>query len=205
MSGLLARAAGAFVAPSAATAIVAAGARMAVLGHPSEAIAVAAALAGELRAREHAPAALLAVWPGERVTGALAGAGARRLAARLEGRELTVIARGRLAWLALDSAAPAAARSLSRAEAATDGPSVLAVCGPRCPTIDALLVERDLVLLVTAPGAAPALSEIALADLAGCRAPVLACPPVRLIASRLLALGGRGRLRDVPLLLEAPR
>jgi len=198
VSGLLTRAAGAFIAPAVTASAPVAGARAAVLGRAPQAIAVAAALAGELRARERAPAALLAVWPGERPLGALAAAGARRLAARLEGRELPAVARGRLAWLALEATAEDAARSLARAEAATDGPSVLAACGPRCARIDALLDERDLVLLVIAPEADPSLFEIALADLVGCRAPVISCPPIHAAPARLLALAGRGRLGHIP-------
>jgi len=199
MSGLLTRAAGAFVVPAASSEPASVtGARAAVLGRASDALAVGAALAGELRVREHAPAALLAVWPGERPIGAMAAAGARRLAARLQARELPAVARGRLAWLALDASPQDAARSFARAEAATDGPSVLAVCGPRCPWMDKLLAERELVLLVTGTDAAQALTELAFADLVGCRGPVVACPPILATSARLLALAGRGRLRDVP-------
>jgi hypothetical protein len=65
MTGFLARAASFVVEPHAATeprAAAPAGARALVLGSPADAPPFAAALAGALRARERAPAALVCVW-----------------------------------------------------------------------------------------------------------------------------------------------
>ncbi len=206
--GLLARAAATFVEPTAAPSVAAAprvATRAVVLGRPDDAVALAAALAGELRARDRASAALLAVWPGERRLTALASPGARRLVARLEGRGIEAAARGGLAWLALNGSAEEACTSLTRAQAATDGPAVLAVCGPRCPAIDSILDDHDLVILAAPPGGDPALADLAVADLAHRPAPVVVCPAVATLPARLLALAGRGRLRQLwPALLEVP-
>lgn len=203
MTGLLARAAAAFVEPApAAVAPVAAalprGARAVVLGRPADALALAAALAGEMRARERAAAALLVTWPGEPPRPAPAYRAAHRLATRLGSRGLEAVARGRLAWLALPGPSVAAAAACVRAEAATDGPTVVTVTGPRCDALDALLDECDLVLVALPPDADPALAELALAGLANCLAPVVACPPLSGASARLLALAGRGRMRDAP-------
>src|SRR4051812_34384022 len=66
MTGLLARAAALVVEPRAPTdpppATAPAASRALVLGSPSTAPPVAAALAGSLRAQDRAPAALLCVW-----------------------------------------------------------------------------------------------------------------------------------------------
>jgi hypothetical protein len=203
MTGLLARAASAFLEPAPAavvpaTAALPQAARALVLGRPADALPLAAALAGELRARERAAAALLVSWPCEPPRPALAARPAQRLAARLDSRGLEAVARGRLAWLALSGPSVGAAAATVRAEAATDGPSVVAVTGPRCDALDALLDESDLVVVVLPRDADPALAELALAGLAACRAPVIACPPLSGAPTRLLALAGRGRLRHAP-------
>lgn len=203
MTGLLARAAAAFVEPATPAVAPAAtapprGARALVLGRPADALALAAALAGELRARERAATALLVTWPCEPPRPAPASRAAHRLAARLDARGLEARARGRLAWLALAGTSVAAAAACVRAEAATEGPAVIAVTGPRCAALDALLDECDLVVVVPPRDADPALAELAVAGLEGCRAPVVACPPLSGASTRLLALAGRGRLRDVP-------
>jgi hypothetical protein len=79
----------------------------------------------------------------------------------------------------------------------------VAVTGPRCNALDALLDECDLVVIVPPRDADPALAELALAGLAACRAPVIACPPLSVASARLLALAGRGRMRHVPPVLGA--
>lgn len=204
MTGLLARAASVFVEPAAAvpTAADAAArrppARALVFGRPADAVPVAAALAGELRARERAAAALLVTWPGEPPRPALGARAAQRLAARLDARGLEAVARGRLAWLALAGPAAGAAAAAVRAEAATDAPAVVAVTGPRCAATDALLDERDLVVVAVARDTDPALAELAVAGLSGSSAPVVASPPLDGAAIRLLALAGRGRLGQAP-------
>jgi hypothetical protein len=203
MTSLLARAAAAFVEPAPAAVVPAAGAlpraaRALVLGRPADALPLAAGLAGELRARERAAAALLVCWPCEPPHPVLAARPAQRLAARLDSRGLEAVARGRLAWLALSGPSGGAAAATVRAEAATDGPTVVAVTGPRCDALDALLDECDLVMVALRPDADPALAELALAGLAATRAPVIVWPPLSGASTRLLALAGRGRLRHAP-------
>lgn len=200
MTGLLARAAATFVEPAGAGAVpvvtaLPRSARTLVLGRPAEALPFAAALAGELRVRERAGAALLVGWPCEPPRPAPAARPARQLAVRLESRGLEAVARGRVAWLALSGPSVGAAAAALRAEAVTAGPTVMAVAGPRCEALDALLDESDLVVVVLPLDADPALAELAIASLAACRAPVIACPPLSGTTARLLALAGRGRLR----------
>jgi hypothetical protein len=203
VTGLLARAASAFVEPAPAvvapvTAAPSLAARALVFGRAADTLPLAAALAGELRVREHAAAALLVTWPGEPPRPALATRSAQRLAARLDSRGMEPVARGRLAWLALSGPTVAAAAAVVRAEAAVDVPTVVAVTGPRCGALDALLEERDLVVVVLPRDADPALEELALAGFAACRAPVILFPPLEGASLRLLALAGRGRLRQAP-------
>jgi hypothetical protein len=203
MTGLLARAASAFVEPAPALvspAVVALpqAARALVLGRPADALPVAAALAGELRAREHVAAGLLVTWPGEPPRPAVAARPAQRLAARLDARGFEAVARGRLAWLALSGPSVGAAAATVRAEAATEVPAVVAVTGPRCDALDALLDERDLIVVVVPRDADPALAELALAGFEARRATVVVCPPLESVPLRLLALAGRGRLRSAP-------
>lgn len=209
MTGLLARAASAFVEPAPVIAVSTAAAlpqmsSALVFGRPADALSLAAALAGELRSREHAAAALLVVWPGELPRPAPATRAALRLAVRLDARGLAAVARGRLAWLALSGPSVGAAAAVVRAEAAAGVPSVVAVTGPRCDALDALLEERDLVVVVLPRDADPALEDLALADLAACRAPVMICPPLEGSYLPLLALAGRGRLRQAPAVAGAP-
>jgi hypothetical protein len=208
VTGLLARAAAAFVEPAPALAAPAAsvpreGGRALVLGRPADAISLAAALAGELRARERAGTALLVTWPGEPQRPAPATRPARRLAAHLDARGVGAIPRGRLAWLALSDTSVGAAAAVLRAEAAVDVPSVAAITGPRCDALDALLEERDLVVVVLPRDADPALAELALAGLAACRAPVVVCAPLEGATYRLLALAGLGRWREAPVAAAA--
>ncbi len=171
--------------------------RALVLGRPSEAVPVAAALAGGLREQHRAPGALFVAWPATAPPrAALATPAASRLAARLQARGLDAVARGRLAWLALrpDELALAA-----RAAAAVDVPVVVAVTGPRTPATDALLAEQDLVVLVVGPDAQPELETLALASLADCAAPVLIRHPLDSPGARPAAMAGWGRLRlEVP-------
>src|SRR3954465_14954662 len=117
MSGLLERAAEALrAAPADASGVLPRFApRALVLGRPDDAGPVAAALpggaggqgaaalAGGLREQDRAAGALLVVWPSAAPPRpALGTPTASRLAARLGARGLGAVARGRLAWLALD-------------------------------------------------------------------------------------------------------
>jgi hypothetical protein len=171
--------------------------RALVFGRPGEATPVAAALAGGLRERHRASAALLVAWPSAAPRHAALGTpAASRLAARLQARGLDAVARGRLAWLALRSDEVALA---ARATAAVDVPAVIAVTGPRTAATDALLAEQDLVVLVVGADAEPGLGELALAGLGSCVAPVVVHRPLVSPGARPAAMAGWGRLRvEVP-------
>ena len=203
MTGLLARAASAFVEP--APALVAPAAAALPAGRPrARARPSGRRDSGRRRPGRRAAgararaAAVLVTWPGEPPRPALAARPAQRLAARLDARGLEAVARGRLAWLALSGPSVGAAAAAVRAEAATEVPAVVAVTGPRCGALDALLDERDLIVVVLPRDADPALAELALAGLAARRATVVVCPPLESAPLRLLALAGRGRLRHAP-------
>lgn len=121
---------------------------------PAASGALALALAGAVGAG----AALACTWAGGpcRIT-VPATRSARRLAARLTGRDLAATATGRLVRLDLPDdpgeAAATAARATPAALAA-GAPSVVALGGPRSPAVDVLLDAADLVV-VAVPAEAP--------------------------------------------------
>jgi hypothetical protein len=185
--------------------------RAAVLGAPGVVVPVAAACAGELRARERAAAALLCIWrPGEvepepepesdgpavRSPAGATTPGARRLAGRLATHELGATACGRLAWLALEREAAAAAGQVRRCLALARAPLVLAVAGPRPAALEPLLAEFDLAIAVLAPDTDPALRELAVATLTARRRHVVA--PLAPGPPRWAAMAGLARLRALP-------
>jgi hypothetical protein len=183
-----------------------------VLGAPAAVVPVAAACAGELRARAKAAAALLCIWrPAARPSPDIerdaavpsaqspAGAttqGARRLAARLVAHGLPVTACGRLAWLALEHDPIAAAGQARRCIAVTDVPVVLAIAGPRPPALEPVLAEVDLAIAVLPPDIDPALPELALGTLRARERVVLA--PLPPGPPRWAAMAGLARLRSLP-------
>jgi hypothetical protein len=199
VSGLLDRAASALATPTSGLAAAPPrfAARALVLGRPGDAVPVAAALAGGLREQDRAAGALLVTWPAPAAPRAALGTpAASRLAARLQARGLGAVARGRLAWLALEAGELALA---ARAVAAVDVPAVIAVTGPRTAASDELLSEQDLVVLVVGSDVEPALAELALGGLERCGAAVLARRPLESPGARPAALAGWGRLRlEVP-------
>jgi hypothetical protein len=169
--------------------------RLAVLGPPAAVPALAAAVALTWRARAGVPSALVALWRASAAHGVPPGAsgpvlpGAAAFAARLTRRDLPVTARGRLTWLALPATCDDALPMLRHAEAAAgDLPVVLALARPREPAVDALLAERELLVVAADPGSA--LAEAAATDVAALRAPVRARRPVPPGAARLAALAG---------------
>ncbi len=201
-----------------APAVGAAPIQAAVLGAPAAVVPVAAACAGELRARSRAAAALICIWrPGEAPAPALepepdapdapdapaarspAGAttpGARRLAARLAAQDLNATACGRLAWLALAPDPAAAAGQFRRCRAAAGAPLVLAVAGARPAPFEPLLADLDLCVAVLPPDIDPALRELTVATLpAGGHAVV---PPLAPGPPRWAAMAGLARLRSLP-------
>jgi hypothetical protein len=187
-------------------------AQAAVLGAPAAVVAVAAACAGELRARSRSATALLCIWrpagvppappesePELAAARSPAGAttpGAGRLAARLVAHELPATACGRLAWVALAPDPGVAVGQFRRCRTLAGAPLVLAVAGARPPEFEPLLAELDLCLAVLAPDGDPALHELALSRLPtrshAVVAPVAPGPP------RWAALAGLGRLRSLP-------
>jgi hypothetical protein len=180
--------------------------RLAVLGSATTAPPLGAAVALAARMRAHAPAALVALWRPQGASGSVPGPatpalpGAAALGARLARRCLPVTARGRLVWLVLDDAGTEAARLVRHAEAAAgDVPSVLALARPRDAAVDALLAERELIIVAADPGSA--LETVALDDLAELPVPARACPPPAAGAARLTALAGL-RASGVPPLGE---
>jgi hypothetical protein len=184
--------------PARARGIAASIPRVAVLGPAGDVPALAASAALALRARARASAAVVLLWPAEAsgdgapfvppgVPPVAGWPAARLLARRLARRGTRVAARGRLVWIALDDAVddPAAARAEA---AAGDLPSALAIMRPRDGGVDAMLTERDLVLVAGEPE--QPLGRLALDDFAvlGVAARVVAPPPAG--AGRLAALGG---------------
>ena len=201
MSGVLERAASAFVtrpaAPGTRIDVAVApprfAARALVLGSARDAVPVAAALAGGLRERERAAGAVLITWPAPVAPRpALGTPAASRLVANLQARGLTAVARGRLAWVALRHDELALAR---RALAAVDVPAVVAISGPRTAATDQLLADQEHIVLVTAADADPRLAELACAALAEQNVPVTARGPLITPGARATALAGWGRLR----------
>ncbi|HTE60094.1 MAG TPA: hypothetical protein VK631_07055 [Solirubrobacteraceae bacterium] len=183
----------------------------AVLGAPAAVVPVAAACAGELRARARSAAALLCVWrpaalsvpavdsavPAAQSPAGATTPGARRLAARLAADGLPATACGRLAWLALESEPAAAAGQYRRCLAVGGGgPVVLAVAGARPPAFEPLLAELDLAIAVLPADIDPALRELALATLRSRDRAVL--PPLPPGPPRWAAMAGLARLRSLP-------
>jgi hypothetical protein len=184
--------------------------RAAVLGAPAAVVPVAAACAGELRARSKAAAALICIWrpsrapaleldPAAPAAQSPAGAttpGARRLASRLATDDLAATACGRLAWLALDPAPAEAARQLRRCMTMAGAPLVVAVAGPRPEPFEPLLAELDFCVAVLPADADPVLRELAIARLPGRRHAVV--PPLPPGPPRWAAMAGLARLRSMP-------
>ena len=185
-----------------------------VFGQPSLAIPVAAACAGELRARTDAPAAVLCVWqppdPASRVRddedpsdertrstpGGATTPAARRLAARLAAHGTDATACGRLAWARLPDDVPTAAASARRSLAIAEAPVVVAVTGARAAAFDDLQDEIPIAIAVLPPDADPALRSLVLGSLpAGTR---LIAPPLPSGPPRWAAMAGLGRLRSLP-------
>jgi hypothetical protein len=181
----------------------------AVLGAPAAVVPVAAACAGELRARSKAAAALICIWrpspapvlepePEAPAAQSPAGAttpGARRLASRLGAQDLPATACGRLAWLALDPEPPEAAGQFRRCMTMAGAPLVLAVAGPRPEPFEPLLADLDLCVAVLPADIDPALRELAIARLpARDHAVIAPLPPG---PPRWAAMAGLARLRSL--------
>jgi hypothetical protein len=219
MTGLFSRVGAFFLDPASAPAAeasppaaVAVPQAAAVLGAPAAVVPVAAACAGELRARRGAGAAVICIWrpepapppageagapePPARSPAGATTPGARRLASRLTAHKLVATACGRLAWLALDPDAEAAAVQVRRALAVAGAPLVLAVAGPRPEPFEPLLRGMDLAIAVLAPDAEPSLRALAAATLPADDRAILA--PLASGPPRWAAMAGLARLRALP-------
>jgi hypothetical protein len=173
-------------------------------------VPVAAACAGELRARARSAAALLCVWrpaaaptpavesavPSARSPAGATTPGARRLAAQLVAHGLPATACGRLAWLALEPQPATAANQFRRCLAVGGGAVVLAVAGARPQAFEPLLAELDLAIVVLPSDIDPALCELALATVRSRDRAVL--PPLPPGPPRWAAMAGLARLRSLP-------
>jgi hypothetical protein len=182
----------------------------AVLGAPAAVVPVAAACAGELRARSKSPAALICIWrpsqapalelePEALAARSPAGAttlGARRLASRLGAHDLPATACGRLAWLALDPEPAEAARQFRRCMTMAGAPLVVAVAGPRPEPFEPFLADLDFCVAVLPADADPVLRELAIARLPGRGRAVV--PPLPPGPPRWAAMAGLARLRSIP-------
>jgi hypothetical protein len=197
MSGVLERVAEFFLAPperSREAVVLPPAVRAVVLGAPSDAPPLAAALALSLRAGCGAPAAVVATWGGRgemRPTGA--SRAAARLAARLTAHELPSTARGRLAWLELPAEPASATHAVRRASALVDGPLVTALAGGRPAELDGLVAEHDLAVVAADPETA--LARAAVAGLAEQGIAASARAPLRRGVQRTLALAGLAAAR----------
>jgi hypothetical protein len=167
----------------------------AVLGAPAEAVPVAAACAGELRAHARAAAALLCVWGGGEAPAGATTPAVRRLAARLAAHGLGATASGRLAWVALDSSPARAATQVMHARALAATPIVLAVAGPRPAALEPLVADADLALVVLAAEAEEPLRALALETLPSRVS--LAVPPLPPGPPRWAAMAGLARMRSL--------
>jgi hypothetical protein len=203
MTGLLERAADFFLAPevpaAGPVATVPDAARTVVVGARRDALPLAAAVALVLRAEDRAAAAVVAVWAGgdaRPLPRGPATPAASRLAARLSGRQLPAVARGRLVWLRLPGDPDAAATALRRVVAIVDGPVVTAIEGARPAALDDLVADHGVVIVAADP--ATPLAGAALAGLTDCSG--LACRPLPRGPGRALALAGLAAPRlDPPL------
>jgi hypothetical protein len=183
--------------------------RAAVLGAPVAVVPVAAACAGELRARSKAAAALICIWrpaqalahepePEAPAAQSPAGAttpGARRLASRLGAHDLPATACGRLAWLALDPEPTEAAGQFRRCMTMAGAPLVLAVAGPRPEPFEPLLADLDLCVAVLPADIDPGLRELAIARLPAHDHAIV--PPLPAGPPRWAAMAGLARLRSL--------
>lgn len=140
-------------------------------GHLAPAAGAIAALAAAEAGRRRCAA--VCTWTGGEPPGVEASAAglalpaARRLAVRLEVRDVCAAARGRLVLVGLP-ADPEAARTVVERVAATAGEAavVTVVAGPRSPALDPLLGAQDRVLVVPPEGDLHALGGLALDEAA---------------------------------------
>lgn len=170
--------------------------RAAVVGGRAEALILGCALAGELRRRAGARAALVLAWRGEGDFGRVrtpAAPGAARLASRLARRGSVAAAHGCLVTVRLALDPSDAVLEAQRLSAAAGVPTVLALAGARAAAFDALLAEPPLVV-IAAPERDAHLADLARDNLDFVSGEVVEVAPVDAGPSRWLAAAGFGRL-----------
>jgi len=193
---LLARARAVFLAPPSITVVpprraaVAPPDLVAVLAAPRDLAAVAGGVAGGLRRRHRARAALVCAPGVAAATGGPATRAARTLCSRLAARELVASAAGPLCRVVLPDSPEEAVRDAWRAIAAAAGYPAVVALPAREAAHDALLVHADLLLLAAGADADATYAELALASLAALGPPAgLTRPPAGVLSRRLAALG----------------
>jgi len=171
----------------------------AVLCPAEDARAAGVALAALLARRARAACGLACIWTAPEPhrhpeASAPPSRAARRLAATLTPRGIDARACGRVVAVALESDPAAALAAAGRAVAAADAaPVVVVLGGPRPAAFDELLGGQDRLLVLTRPGADPAMSALAVAGLPPDGPPAVACtvglgPAARAIAAAGLAV-----------------
>jgi hypothetical protein len=144
---------------------------LAVVCAPPAAALAGAAVALAALARGDAGVAVVCRWTGghdEALRGSgLATGAARRLAARLAGRDLAAAPRGRLVTVSLPADPGAAVAAAARTSAAAgDAPVVVVVAGARPTGLDPLLAGQERVIVVPDAAAPDGLEALAVADAA---------------------------------------
>jgi hypothetical protein len=145
---------------------------VAVLGGARESTALAGAAGSLLAAGAAARSAVVLVAGslGGAATPAPATPAARRLGARLQARDLSARAAGRVVWCTIDAAGAA------RRAAGTGAPVVLAVCAARPAWVEPLLEEAGVALVAGAVEDPVTLLAIAGLERRGIRAEPVAAP-----------------------------
>lgn len=174
-----------------------------VIGGGSDALALGAALAGELRLRQRARTALLLIWdPAREAPVPLPGwPAARRLAGEL-GDDADVAARGRLVAVRLPAEASAAAGAAQRLTRSAGVPTVLVLGGARSSDFDVLLAERDLLVVLQGDDLPPSLARLAADELRDLNPHVLVERPIGGGMRRVLALAGLTRARRLRVAID---
>jgi hypothetical protein len=194
MNEMLARAGAFFLAPATVATPVPVPApaptpsRAAVLAAGPELLPAAGAVAGALRSRNRASAAVVCV-PTPRRSGAFALPAATAVARRLGRRDLECTAIGSLCLVHLPEDPAAFAVHAWRVLAAADVPAVLAI--PRREAVhDELLSSVDLIAIGVAPDADPVLADVAVASLERLGPPVARVALPRGVFARRAAASG---------------
>jgi hypothetical protein len=175
----------------------------AVLAAGTDAMAVGAALAGELRARGRHRTALVLVWDPRREAPNPTPAWpcARNLAAELAVDQV-VAPRGRIVLVQLPHEPEAAAIAASRLSREASVPTVMVVAGPRTSVLNELLSTCDVLVVLESAGLPGYVAELATAELRLLNPRVLVERPLGGAARRLLAHAGVSRARRLRARME---